>query len=121
MSQISTKINLAALKSTAIMKLGKNNVECIVIPISQNQLYKSDKGAVYLDLVGFESKPREGSKDTHLVKQSFSKDILAKMTEDEKRAMPILGNHIDWSKIQNTSSNQEDGAPLITEEDDLPF
>lgn len=120
MGNISTKINLGALKNATILKMGKTQLDCIVIPIDQNHLYKTDKGAVYLDLVGFEiNNPKPDQKDTHLVKQSFSKDILAKMTDEEKKSYPILGNHINWDSSNNSSV--EVSASIAATEDDLPF
>lgn len=121
MAGISTKINLAALKNASIIKSGKNkDVDCILIPIAQNHLFKSEKGAVYLDLQGFELKERRAdSKDTHLVKQSLPKDVREKQTDEEKRAMPILGNHILWDGGVSTAS--EAAAVSVTTEDDLPF
>lgn len=123
MSNISTKINLAALKNAAIIKSGKNkDVDCILIPINQNNLFKSEKGAVYLDLIGFEVAPEKrkaDSKDTHLVKQSLPKAIQEAQSDEEKRAMPILGNHIYWSWA--SSASNEVAAPSVSSEDDLPF
>jgi len=120
MGNISTKLNLAGLKNAAIIKSGKNkDVDCILIPIEQNHLFKSEKGAVYLDLQGFEYKnPKEGSKDTHLVKQSLPKEVFTKMTDEEKSAMPILGNHIVWG---GSSERTEAVATSAASEDDLPF
>lgn len=120
MGNISTKINLAALKNATILKMDKTQLDCIIIPIEQNHLYKSDKGAVYLDLVGFElNNPKQDQKDTHLVKQSLPKDVLSKLSDEEKKAMPILGNHINWDKSSNT--HQEVSAVTAASEDDLPF
>ena len=124
MGRISTKINLAALKNAAIITSGKNkDVDCILIPIAQNNLYRSEKGAVYLDLIGFETPiDKRKGKDTHLVKQSLSKEIQGKMTEDEKNAMPILGNHIDWDQSSESQSTPtESGAVSVADLDDLLF
>lgn len=124
MGRISCKINLAALKNAAIITSGKNkDVDCILIPIAQNHLFRSDKGAVYLDLIGFETpvEKRKG-KDTHLVKQSLSKGIQDNMTEEEKKAMPILGNFIDWDQAgESQSAPAETGAVVADGLDDLPF
>lgn len=122
MGRISTKINLAALKNAAIITSGKNkDVDCILIPIEQNNLFRSEKGAVYLDLIGFETPvDKRKGKDTHLVKQSLSKDIQDKMTEDEKKAMPILGNHIDWDQAGG-GERVEIGAKPVDDLSDLPF
>lgn len=124
MGRISTKINLVALKNAAIITSGKNkDVDCILIPIEQNNLFRSEKGAVYLDLIGFETPvDKRKGKDTHLVKQSLSKDLQDKMTEEEKKAMPILGNHIDWDQSgESQSTPQEQGAKVAEGLDDLPF
>lgn len=112
---------MAALKNAAIIKSGKNkDVDCILIPIEQNHLFKSEKGAVYLDLQGFELKnPKENQKDTHLVKQSLPKEVFEKMSDDDKKNMPILGNHIVWGGSQ--SNTTEASAPSVASEDDLPF
>lgn len=124
MGRISGKINLAALKNAAIITSGQNkDVDCIIIPIAQNHLFRSDKGAVYLDLIGFEtpSDKRKG-KDTHLVKQSLSKEVQDAMSEEEKKAMPILGNFIDWSQADVGNSNSaEQGAKVAEGLEDLPF
>lgn len=124
MGNISTKVNLGALKNAAIIMSGKNkDVECLLIPIAQNHLYKNDKGVVSLELIGFEiaaDKRKADSKDTHLVKQSLSKDILEKLTDEEKKAFPILGNHVNWDESGGGSSNVS--APVVAAtEDDLPF
>jgi hypothetical protein len=83
MSRINGKLNLMNLKASIMNIKGKlGPVECIVLPIELNKLFKGEKG-IYLDLIAFEiEKPKEGNKDTHLVKQSFSKEEREKMTEE---------------------------------------
>lgn len=122
MGRISTKLNLASFKNAVIVKMGKNNdVDCICIPIAQNNLFKSEKGAVYADFIGFPSQGREGSKDTHLVKQSFPKDVQEKMSEEEKKAQPIFGNHIDWDASSGGNSQVEQTAKVADSTSDWPF
>lgn len=122
MGRISTRLTLSNLKNAVVIKHGKNkDVECLLIPIEQNKLYKNDKGVVSIDLIGFEfNNTKDNSKDTHLVKQSFSKEYLEKLTDDEKNALPILGNHVDWDKSGGSQSNDQ-GAPMVDDESDLPF
>ncbi|MCE5329989.1 hypothetical protein LLG07_06635, partial [bacterium] len=73
MSRISGKLNLLNLRAVVKMMTGQTGlVECLVIPIEKNRLFKGDKG-IYLDIVGFEIDPakrKEGNKDTHILKQS---------------------------------------------------
>ena len=119
--KISSRINLLNLKCSVVNMKAKNGMmDCLVIPIELNSLFKSDKG-VYLDLIAFElANKKEGSKDTHIVKQSFNKEKREAMTEEEVKAMPILGNHAVWSDGQSSQEPTSSAAP-VNENDDLPF
>lgn len=121
MANISVKLNLAGLKhSVKIMKGQSGEIECLVIPIDLNKLYRGEKG-LYLDLSCIEIKDRSkqapDQKDTHLVKQSFTKEYYDSLTEEEKRSFPILGNAILWER----QSNEPELAKPQEEEDELPF
>lgn len=120
MSNISTKINLAALKhSVKTLKGTSGDLECLIIPIEANNLYKGEKG-VYLDLTGFEIKNKQGtSKDTHLVKQSLPKEVYEALTDEQKNAQPIVGNHIVWAGVSGQLGDAQVNEQK--EEDDLPF
>ena len=90
---ITGKINLAQLvHGIKKVKTAKGEEDCLIIPIAQNKLFKSEKGNVYLDFAGFEIAPekRKGD-DTHLIVQSFDQ-----ATRDANKAAniqsPILGN-----------------------------
>jgi len=90
---IGLKLNLAKMHHVLMTKKGKDqqDVECIVIPIEKNHLFKSDKGNVYLDLIAFDLKEPKDDQ-THLVKQSLSKEKRDAMSEDDLKNMPILGS-----------------------------
>ena len=120
MSRISGKINLLQLYAVRKMINGQAGlVECLVIPIEKNRLFIGDKG-VYLDLIAFEiEKPKEGSKDTHLVKQSFSKEVREAMPEEDLKKMPILGNLQVWGDY--VESEPTSSGELQDELSDLPF
>ena len=120
MSRISGKLNLLQLHAVRKMITGQlGPVECLVIPIEKNKLFVGEKG-IYLDLIAFElEKKKEDSKDTHLVKQSFSKEVREAMPEDELKSLPILGNLQVWGEQseQAVTSNSD----LQNEIDPLPF
>ncbi len=122
MSRISGKINLLQLNAVRKIIPGQlGPVECIVIPIEKNKLFIGEKG-VYLDLIAFEIDPtkRKGeSKDTHLLKQSFSKELREAMSEDELKALPILGSLQVWGEYNEQAlvSSME----VQNEIDPLPF
>lgn len=120
MSRISGKINLLQLFAVRKMINGQAGLtECLVIPIAKNKLFIGEKG-VYLDLIAFEiEKPKADSKDTHLVKQSFSKEVREAMTPEQVKAMPILGNLQVWS--ENSESAPVSLNEVQDETSDLPF
>lgn len=135
MANISSRINLTLLKHVRREMTGQGGkkIDCLIIPIDENHLYKGEKG-VYLDLTSIEikdkSKQAPGQKDTHLIKQSFSREFYDSLTDEQKQAFPILGNTIDWSKVapsepqpQTSSSLSESAIDQYQDEkeDDLPF
>ena len=86
MGNISIKLNLKQLSHVEREMTGKDGkkIKCLIIPIEENKLFVGEKG-VYLDITAIEIKDRskftESQKDTHLLKQSFSKDIYDAMSE----------------------------------------
>ena len=124
MSYLKSSINLMKLKNTGITVLdSKSGVskKCLIIPIKDNRLFVTDKG-VYLNLIAFESDKLEGA--SHLIKQSFSKEELDKMSEEEKNNMPILGSIYKPAdpKGESYSVPQNTEAPVVSApKDDLPF
>jgi hypothetical protein len=93
MNNFFVKINLAELKHKIQKKKTKdgNEIECLVIPIDQNNLYHSkEKGNVYLDLVAWENNNKEYN--SHILKQSLPKEVREKMSEEELKEQPIVGN-----------------------------
>jgi len=121
MGNISGKLNLAMLKHA--MTKTKNGQDVIVIPVKDNDLFLSEKGNVYLDIQAYELKnPKEGSKDTHIVKQSFSKEVFEKMTDDEKKKTPIIGNLTYWSGGGEPAPNVSDDIDIDGDDENvLPF
>ncbi|RPJ58296.1 MAG: hypothetical protein EHM12_08030 [Dehalococcoidia bacterium] len=133
MDNIGGKINLRQLVNVVMNIQGKagNPVKCLVLPIEVNKFFESEDGkSIYLDMIGFPIKERKpDKKDTHIVKQSFSKEVREKMTDEQLKALPILGNFTDWSNIArpeaepNTTKEIEATTVIIPEAsgDDLPF
>lgn len=125
MGNISGKLNLRQLISVMTTMQGRNGETTgIFIPIDANHLYRGEKGAIYLDISAFEIKERKpDKKDTHIVKQSLPKEIRDAMTDEQKKAMPTLGNIIVWGHHDQSPQEFNDAGPLSLspEEDDLPF
>lgn len=103
-NNISLKHNLLKLNGATVMNIkGKaGDVECLVIPIEMASLFKGQSG-VYLDSTAMPlTSPKADSKDTHLIKQSFGKEKFAAMTDEQKKAIPIMGNAIVWGGESST-------------------
>lgn len=116
---ITGKLNLTALKHVKMERKGKSGmVKGIFIPFDVNHLHEGEKG-VYLDIVAFENKePKDYA--THMVKQSLNKDIREKMTDEEKKSQPILGN-LKVGSQQSESINDAGNGTTFGDDDDLPF
>ena len=124
MSNININLNLSAFLCGIKEITGKSGIakKCLIIPIEDNYLI-SGKNGVYANLIAFELKERKAdSKDTHLIKQSFSQEQMAKFSDEEKKIMPIFGNLTDWSKVQKINKAEDLPDVIKTSEgDDLPF
>lgn len=124
MGNIYGKLNLAQMVHVPMTKKGKSGdmVEGIFIPIKKNNLFKSEKGNIYLDLIAFEVAPeKRKGEDTHLVKQSFSKDVRDKMSEQEQNDLPILGNLKVLEGFGEPAPNTAGPSVDAESDDDLPF
>lgn len=120
-------LNLLKLKNACIITVkGKTeSKKGVFIPIQENDLYVAmdeslkPKG-VHLGLSSWELKQKGQYGDTHLLKQSFSKEFRELMSEDELKNTPILGNMKPIEKA-NDVSNIPVPEVSASEEDDLPF
>ena len=80
---------------------------CLVIPVWDAGLYEGKKG-VYLDLRAVELQNPQ-FEDTHFVKQSLTTERYKSMSEEERSAMPIIGN---LRPAKSYTNNQQQGQPL---------
>lgn len=128
------KIDLTAFAGAGKINLsGKNGQlkKCLVIPIEENHLYEGEKG-IYADFIAWEMKEKKENGATHLVKQSFPKEVREAMSEEEKRALPIFGDlrdamtekkGLDTYSMPGSIPEQASSGYATTppEVDDLPF
>lgn len=120
MSNYNLRIALTKLKGAKVMNIeGKTCTRlCVVIPIDNDEgtVQDSYEGKidglpttkpledVQLNLTAFEFREKKYGQ-THGLKASVSRKRLEKMTEEELRSMPFIGNMKPWA---------------IAEDDDLP-
>ena len=123
MSNFSISIDLLKIQGAFLRNLkGKTATKkCIIIPVEEHQgLYVGEKGC-YLNLTAIEMRePKD--RDTHCIKPNLPKDEREAMTEEEQRALPILGGLHAIEAHQQEVGGQVDASSIIdTSEDDLPF
>ena len=128
MTDFNGKLNLLKLKRAGVMQIpGRTEVlRCLVIPIEENNIFIStDENnrpkAAYLDLTAWELKNPK-YEETHMIKQSLSKEVREKMTDEERKAMPILGGLKPVIfESQNAASSCDAPFAQTQNLDDLPF
>lgn len=121
MATIVGKINLSSLKHVIEKRKGKNGeITSLVIPIEANHLFLSEKGNCYLDVIAFDLKnPKDNQ--THILNQSFSKEVREKFTEEENKNRPPLGS-LNTNAFSGEQSSIPEGSGIVIQEgDELPF
>lgn len=119
MSNFSIKIDLQKLHKAALLtipgKAGKKR--CICIPVDDNpEIFVGEKGT-YLNITALEMKETGRYGDTHFLKGNLPDETYSAMSDEERRAQPILGQ-------MRPLVRKEQPAPEVTidePEDDLPF
>ena len=117
MSNLSIKLNLQNLHCACRFEKGvAGPVECLIIPLEKNYLFKGEKG-IYLDLSAFELKEKKDNR-THLIKQQLPKDVFKAMTDEQKRDTPILGDVTTW---EHKDADPVSSSETLSEGSDLPW
>lgn len=126
MNNVRFSINLLKLKKSGVATI--HGVRCVVIPIGDNDIYISNdetnkpKGAYLAFCAWASSNSKYGN--THLVKQSFSKEFRNKHPDSE-RLSPILGNGMLLQTKQDSRSSKigenPKSDPFTGDSDNIPF
>lgn len=116
MDNISIKIDLLKLNGARVVKAG--GVTGLFIPSEVNkELYIGQKGA-YLNLTAIQLRNPSPYGDTHLVKGNIPRDVFDRMSEEQRKALPILGNARPLVKQESSAPAIQ---PQVEELEDLPF
>lgn len=123
MSNYSIKINLLKIPGVIATKLkGKTTTKkCLIIPIEETNLFVGEKG-IYLNLSAIELKERK-YEETHFLRQSVDKEIYNQMSEEERKAVPIVGGMktLEKSIKQMEFNINTDANQAGIDMEDLPF
>lgn len=116
------KQNLLALPGAFVANIqGKTaKKRCLCIPIEEAHLYEGEKG-VYLSLNMWATKESKYG-DSHYLTLSLPKEVREAMTEEQKKAIPILGN-VKVMELPPRQIQEAVEIPAASNDDldDLPF
>lgn len=123
MANFSIKTDLLKLQGAFVTNLkGKTETKrCLIIPVDESGLFVGEKG-VYLNMTAIEMENPKFS-ETHCVKVSLDKEKFEALTEEQRRALPIIGGMKQLERRQPPQMNitsTVDGTQAV-DDDDLPF
>ena len=125
MSNFNIRLDLLRLQGAFTRNLKGNTAtkRCLIIPIDDNPgMYLGEKGC-YLNAVAYETQNNQYG-DTHMVKPDLPKEVRERMTDDERRNQPILGNMRPMQPQGGTVSGTMQASDFVNEQGDdngLPF
>lgn len=123
MANFQLKINLSRLNGAFVTPLRGKTAEklCLCIPIEDAQLFQG-QSSVYLDLNLWERRDGVGKYgDTHYAKQRFSKAYLDSLSDDQRRALPFIGDMRPRPDYGNLGEAPAEPPRPAESEDQLPF
>lgn len=128
MTTYNGKLNLLKLKNAFIATVqGRaQQKRCLCIPIEDNNLFITAgedlkaRGA-YIDFIAWENQQPSKYGDTHSLRQSLAKEVRERMTDEELKAVPYIGNMKPYT-VENAAQSVEAPQAMVDEGmDDLPF
>jgi len=123
MANFSIKTDLLKLQGAFVTNLkGKTETKrCLIIPVDESGLFVGEKG-VYLNMTAIEMENPKFS-ETHCVKVSLDKEKFEALTEEQRRALPIIGGMKQLERRPTPQMNitsTVDGTQAV-DDGDLPF
>lgn len=117
MANFSIKADLLKLQGAFVTNLkGKTATKrCLIIPVDESGLFVGEKG-VYLNMTAIEMENPKFS-ETHCVKVSLDKEKFEALTEEQRRALPIIGG---MKQLERRPAPQMNITSTV-DDDDLPF
>lgn len=118
MANYSIKVDLLKVKGAFVTNIkGKTATKrCLCIPIDDSGLFLGKQGC-YLNMTAIEMQNPKFS-DTHCIKVSYDKEVYEKMTEEERKAQPIIGG---LHQLERKYEQMQVNGYMTPEDEDLPF
>lgn len=109
MANYRIKLNLLRLPGAFVSTLKGKSAQkrCLCIPIDEAQIFVGQKGC-YLDLSAWELRVANELGNSHYIKQRLSRQAYTAMSDEARRAMPIVG---DMSPRQDYDAAAQPARP----------
>ena len=114
MENFSTKIDLLKFAGAKLVQT-KGGKRGVFIPTDGNPMIFVGAKGVYLNLTHIRLKAESQFGDTHLVRGNIDRDAYDAMTEEQRHALPILGNSRPLKSAEMAATSIE-----LSDDDDLP-
>lgn len=87
------KLDLSKMKNVFIKEIqgSSRTLQCVCIPIRDNNIFVSERKSIYLDM---QATPLQSERygQSHLIKPKVGSENWKAMSEEERKAIPIIGN-----------------------------
>lgn len=125
MANYGIKIDLLKVKGAFVRNLKGSTAtkRCLIIPVDEaDGMFLGEKGC-YLNMTAIELQNPQYN-DTHGIKPELPKEVREKMSEEELKAIPFIGNLRPLKEKPQATMNvtgEVDAAMFAENPDDLPF
>lgn len=91
MANFNLSIDLAKFWGATVTKTN-SGIDVLVIPIEENKLKRTAKGAVMAYLQATEKKQIGAYGDTHFIKPRLTKEAFASLSDEQRNSIPFVGS-----------------------------
>lgn len=118
MENYNIKVNLAKIKGAVAYKDPSSKKKYLMLPLD-NPCFFQGKSGVYLNIAAWQFKDGGANSynESHYLRESLPKSEYEKLSQEEKKAMPIIGS----MSVMEFATKQFNGAINMDDCEDLPF
>lgn len=106
MANFRVDIDLSKFRNSCVMELkrGSEPVQCLIIPLAENNLKVYNNGGIYANFNVSEMQKSNNYGATHYIKRFLTKDEYKALSDEEKKNQPFFGSMKPLDKNGNGNS-----------------
>lgn len=104
-------IDLSKFRNSCVMELKRGNepVQCLIIPMEDNNLRVHNNGGIYANFNVSEMQKSNNYGATHYIKRFLTKDEYKALSDEEKKNQPFFGSLKPADVKSNNNNNNNKG------------